>query len=632
MDYIYEFFRKNKIFSIVIGVFLITIIILLITLNNKPNNINKDNISLRLFGSSKITLSYGEEYIEPGFYAISSDGLVKTNEVIVDGSVDSLKPGIYIITYRIGNEYLKREIEILDDKDSLIYLSLKGNSVINLGLNKEYIEPGIIAKNRDDVDVSNLVKVSGIVDTYNEGTYTITYSIQYKGIKKAITRTVIVEDTSLNINVSLSNTSYTNESVEATVVVTGKKFLRLMLPNKVIKTDKISTFTITKNGEYKFIAYNELGEEFEKIITVSNIDKTNPSVKCNATINLKSTSINVSANDLESGINEYIYYDSGVKISNTSMNYINYNEKTSKNVMVKVYDKAGNFTNTNCEIIDKSYLEPIRPNGSENIIKQSETDTLKVYITKKSNYYITRIWAYDPYKQLNKFDSPEYGKNLYRPKALLEKARDKYSLNNKLIIGFNASGFYLADTYDASSVSKYSKYNKTSVGTLVITNGKVVRNAYNKAYKTWFITGIDKDNNLRIFKDAAGTSASQIETKKKWAEEVINSGIRNTFTFAAPLIVDGKESTTATSMPSTSSRVNRQAICQVNNNNFILITGKELNRSDLILIMKSLNCRTGTNLDGGGSIALLYKNKNSNSIETIIGNGRNLTEVGYFTE
>jgi hypothetical protein len=48
--------------------------------------------------------------------------------------------------------------------------------------------------------------------------------------------------------------------------------------------------------------------------------------------------------------------------------------------------------------------------------------------------------------------------------------------------------------------------------------------------------------------------------------------------------------------------------------------------------MLSMGCQTGTNFDGGGSIALLYKSHNSSKIETITGNGRALTEVGYFTE
>ena len=48
--------------------------------------------------------------------------------------------------------------------------------------------------------------------------------------------------------------------------------------------------------------------------------------------------------------------------------------------------------------------------------------------------------------------------------------------------------------------------------------------------------------------------------------------------------------------------------------------------------MLKANCKTGTNFDGGGSIALLYKAKGSTNIETLIGNGRQLTEVGYFVE
>ena len=85
-------------------------------------------------------------------------------------------------------------------------------------------------------------------------------------------------------------------------------------------------------------------------------------------------------------------------------------------------------------------------------------------------------------------------------------------------------------------------------------------------------------------------------------------------------------------MPSPGSSLNRQAICQIDTNNFILITGSNLSRQDLINIMLKYNCKTGTNFDGGGSIALLYKGSNSQTIETIVGNRRSLTEVGYFTE
>lgn len=279
-----------------------------------------------------------------------------------------------------------------------------------------------------------------------------------------------------------------------------------------------------------------------------------------------------------------------------------------------------------------TYFDPIKPSLCENVIKKSETDTLKVYITKEKNYYLTRIWVRNPYNQLKKYDSPKYGRELYKPKDLLEMAIENNNLSDKLIIGFNASGFYLRDEFDVKTVKKYPEYDKTSVGTIIMTEGVLVRNWYDKAYKTWFITGIDKNNKLRVFTDLKAKTLAEINDKINWSNKVLKSGIKNTFTFAAPLIENGIRSKIITSMPSTAKEVNRQAICQINDNNFVIITGTELKRKDLINIMLKLKCETGVNLDGGGSIALLYKDGLNKSIETIIGNERDLTEVAYFTE
>ena len=275
---------------------------------------------------------------------------------------------------------------------------------------------------------------------------------------------------------------------------------------------------------------------------------------------------------------------------------------------------------------------PFSPTGADgtggSLVKQEETETLKVAIYKVNSYYITRIWAKNPYMQLNKFDSPNYGKSLEQPGSLLKKATEQNNLGNKLIVGFNASGFYLKGTYDVASVNAYPAYDRTSVGSLVITDGKVVRNAYTKACKTWYIAGVDQDNVMNIYTDS---KTNDFNAKQEWANSVIGN-IRNTFTFASPLVINGAASNETTSMPSPTGAPNRQAICQVDNNNFILITGPGLTRQNLIDIMLKANCQTGTNFDGGGSIALLFKSKNSTKIETIIGNGRALTEVGYFSE
>lgn len=624
-------FVKDK--KKIIIVFIIVIIIVLLILFRKNTSFNdSDEVKLSLFGLSNITLNYGEEYVEPGFYAINSSGKIITDEVVVYNGVNVYEPGIYKITYKLGSKTIERIVEVLEKEETTFNLTLVGLDVVTLNINDKYNELGFIATDSKGNSLNDQVVVSGIVDTTKEGSYKLVYSLNVGGVKKEVERVINVINNKLNISLSLNTLEYTNSNLILSINVIGNEFSTLVLPNSVISDKSTYEYEISLNGTYKVVAYNNNGDRFEKSIVVSNIDKKEPSATCNAILYTQNTNIEVLASDDLSQVSKYIYYDNSTEIDNSSNKTLNYNKKLSENISVKVYDFAGNYKFVTCNVIDKSYLEPITPKANENIVKKSETDTLKVYITKKNKYYITRIWAYDPYNQLNKFDSPEYGKNLYRPKVLLEKAINNYNLSDKLIVGFNASGFYLKDTYSASSVSKYSNYNKTSSGTLVITNGKVIRNWYQRSYKTWFTLGIDKNNVLRIFKDVKGTSSEDIAKKKIWADEVISSGIRNTYTFASPLVENGINSTTTTSMPSISSRVNRQAICQVNKNNFVLITGEELNRNDLISIMLSLGCQTGANLDGGGSIALLYKDKNTKSITTIIGNKRNLTEVGYFTE
>jgi len=75
-----------------------------------------------------------------------------------------------------------------------------------------------------------------------------------------------------------------------------------------------------------------------------------------------------------------------------------------------------------------------------------------------------------------------------------------------------------------------------------------------------------------------------------------------------------------------------QLFCQINDNNFVLFTSGNETRNKGINLFLNLGCKTAVNLDGGGSIALIFKSSNSSQIDTIVGNGRSLPEVGYFSE
>lgn len=516
------------------------------------------------------------------------------------------------------------------EKDD-INLILLGNSYIEIDIGENYIDPGCMAFNKNGDNISNNIIKEGSINNLELGKYKIIYRINYNNKIKSIERTINVVNNPLIIDIKKDIEEDTGNDLNIIIDIKGYNYKHIILPDGNIDTNRNINYIVNSNGDYDFTIVPIIGDNIIKSININNIDKSLPNGICNVTINKDNTLINI--NNISEYINKVEYYNNDILINeniinNTIINDYIYNNKTSHNVKVKLYDKVNNISVLNCNIDDKSYEEPIK-GSSSNLVFSEERDSLKIYINKYNDYYISRIWAINPYLQLNKFDSPEYGTNLYKPGILLEKAISSNNLNNNLIVGFNASGFYLKDTYDSSSVNAYSKYNKTSVGTLVITNGKVIRNAYQYAVKTWFTMGINKDNKLIIFKDEKN---SNIDEKNKWSQSVINSGIRNTYTFASPLVENGISSTTTTSMPSISSKVNRQAICQVNNNNFLLITGANLNRTDLINIMLQNKCITGLNLDGGGSIALLYKSSNSNNVNTITGNGRSLTEVGYFTE
>ena len=665
-----DFIKYNKAYIIAILIALSIIIISIVIANNSTKN--KENQQpkvqeneytidkkLVLFGAETITINYNDKYQEPGFYAINENGDLETNLVKVDNNLNTSKAGEYQITYKYGNIEKTRNVIVLKEDEklpdnpkpedqkpeksdnnsnlniNLLTLSLKGENTIRLNTEQKYNEPGYIAK-YDKTDITKDVIVTSDYIESTPGNYTVTYTINYKGLKKQIIRGIVVISTNLNIDLEQTPNSYTNSSVTINVKVNGSSFSYLQLPDNNISKNTKTSYKVTKNGTYTFTAYNTSKKAYTKTITINNIDKESPTGTCEATINNDNTQIKVNVKDSLSGIKNYTYNDSGKALTTLTKNTFTYNKKTSKKVSVKVTDKVGNSTNISCKIIDKSYYPVIKPDSKEKIIKQEETDTLKVYITQSGNYYLTRIWAYDPYHQMNKEDSPNYGKELYKPKDLLKNAINNNNLNGKLLVGFNASGFYLKNTYDASSVNYYSGYDKTSVGSLVITDGKVKRNLYEKGdLLTWYITGITPNNKMVVYEDIK-MRETNVNDKKNWAEMVINSGIRNTYTFASPVILKGQKTNYTNKnsrMPgSNDSKKGLQLICQINDNNFVLFTSSGEKRNTAINLFMKLGCQTAVNLDGGGSIALLYKSSSSNEIETIVGNGRALPEAGYFRE
>ncbi|NFA60322.1 hypothetical protein EXM63_02190 [Clostridium botulinum] len=135
---------------------------------------------------------------------------------------------------------------------------------------------------------------------------------------------------------------WTNKDIILNVTAKdNKKVKSITLPNgKVVNGDK-TTFTISKNGTYKFMVEDEAGNKTTKEVVVNRIDKELPI----ANINVKDDKMTIVASDKLSGIKEIFY-----KIDNRE--FVRYTGEVTLSpgahkIKVKVIDNAGNTNDQN---------------------------------------------------------------------------------------------------------------------------------------------------------------------------------------------------------------------------------------------------------------------------------------------
>ena len=151
-------------------------------------------VSIKLVGSRKMVLNYGEKYSEPGFKAskfnkdITKDIKVKSNVKTEIGNYEV----VYSYKFLIYNIRRVRKVKVAD----LIgpEINLNGDKELSVTVNKEYNEPGYEAVDNLDGDLTDQVKITSTVDMTKLGNYTVTYEVKDKSgnVGKAV-RKVKVE-------------------------------------------------------------------------------------------------------------------------------------------------------------------------------------------------------------------------------------------------------------------------------------------------------------------------------------------------------------------------------------------------------------------------------------------------------
>ena len=160
---------KNKIMIIPI-IIIVTFIIISFIYNTYPR--------LQLNGPSNMILSYRDNYEEQGVIIKNATGNYMS-KVKIDSNIDTKRIGNYYIDYSLNLKgktlHVRRNVKIVDDIPPII--KLKGNQITEMSIGKDYIEPGFIATDEYDGDLTEKVQTQGEVDTETYGEYVITYRV-----------------------------------------------------------------------------------------------------------------------------------------------------------------------------------------------------------------------------------------------------------------------------------------------------------------------------------------------------------------------------------------------------------------------------------------------------------------------
>ena len=145
---------------------------------------------ITLISNPEVYTIPGEPYQEEGYTAMDDcDG------DITDRVIREEKEGVvtYRVTDRAGNETsVSRKIYYFDPVAP--ELNLLGGDTLHIMAGEAYQEPGWTALDNQDGDVSDRVTVTGEIDRYLAGSYTLTYTVtDTMGNTAEVNRTVVVD-------------------------------------------------------------------------------------------------------------------------------------------------------------------------------------------------------------------------------------------------------------------------------------------------------------------------------------------------------------------------------------------------------------------------------------------------------
>lgn len=135
--------------------------------------IDSTNPVINLLGSGTIEICPNSKYIEEGFEATDlNDGDI-TNKVQTQIENDSV---LYYVENSLGNKTITERKIVRSDTD-FPTITLKGYQSSVLYQGSTYFEPGFVATDNCDGDITDKVQITGFVDTNTIGKYKLIYTV-----------------------------------------------------------------------------------------------------------------------------------------------------------------------------------------------------------------------------------------------------------------------------------------------------------------------------------------------------------------------------------------------------------------------------------------------------------------------
>ncbi len=184
--------------------------------------------TISLTGSATIILKVGDEYIEDGCVATDNEDGDITSSITTSGTVDTSIAGTYTVVYSVtdssdNSASVSREVVVNTLDTTAPIITLIGSSTINLTVGDTFTDPGATATDDVDGDLTASITISGAVNTFTAGTYTILYSVSDAAGNNAtvVQRTVIINVVVASIYFENNTCKCPNATVGDTAVING---------------------------------------------------------------------------------------------------------------------------------------------------------------------------------------------------------------------------------------------------------------------------------------------------------------------------------------------------------------------------------------------------------------------------